>query len=98
MVGEEETCWKHVVNKTLQSVILVPSYISGNIIKTPLARRSSVDKVEYKGLTFLGYLRSIQQNNITNVKLQTENRLLCYGISSFHKRDVIDTRLGVLEF
>jgi len=48
---------KHVVNKTLQSVILVPSYISGNIIETPLARRCSVDKVEHIGLTFWSYFK-----------------------------------------
>lgn len=48
---------KHVVNKTLQSVILVPSYISGNIIETPLARRSPVDKVEHIGLTFWSYFK-----------------------------------------
>ena len=45
------------MNKTSQSVILVPSYISGNIIETPLARRSSVDKVEHISLTFLGYFK-----------------------------------------
>ena len=67
------------MNKTSQSVILVPSYISGNIIETPLARRSSVDKVEHIGLTFLSYFKvcSVKQDH------ERYRRKIAYFVMAF---------------